>query len=187
MRKAAIASLILAYFWVASFLVSPYWTVLRMRSAAAAGDSDRVARYVDFVALRQSVLAQLEHSIAERRQVKRNDASTADRSMRADIVSELVDGMTTPTSVASIMRAGTVPMAVRLPHSKWDVTNAVRNEALLSYRFRGFDVFEATLIDPQSDRPVLNAVFTRDGVFTWKLTAIQLSASGSSDLEAGTP
>jgi hypothetical protein len=37
---------------------SPYWTVWRMQTPAEAGEGDRLARYVDFPAVRESVRSQ---------------------------------------------------------------------------------------------------------------------------------
>ena len=53
---AAAALLILAAGW---WFGSPWWTLWRMREAAAAGDSDTLASYIDFPAVRASANAQL--------------------------------------------------------------------------------------------------------------------------------
>jgi len=52
---AALLALLAAGWWFGS----PWWTLWRMREAARAGDSDALAAYVDFPALRASTRNQL--------------------------------------------------------------------------------------------------------------------------------
>ncbi|MGZ8286865.1 MAG: DUF2939 domain-containing protein [Allosphingosinicella sp.] len=52
---AALLVLLAAGWWFGS----PWWTLWRMREAARAGDSDALAAYVDFPALRASTRARL--------------------------------------------------------------------------------------------------------------------------------
>lgn len=52
---AALLALLAAGWWFGS----PWWTLWRMREAAQAGDSEALAAYVDFPALRASTRAQL--------------------------------------------------------------------------------------------------------------------------------
>ena len=52
---AALAALLAAGWWFGS----PWWTLWRMREAAQSGDSEALAAYIDFPALRESTKAQL--------------------------------------------------------------------------------------------------------------------------------
>jgi hypothetical protein len=52
---AALAVLLIAGWWFGS----PWWTLWRMREAARAGDSETLAAYIDFPALRASTRAKL--------------------------------------------------------------------------------------------------------------------------------
>jgi hypothetical protein len=52
---AALISLLAAGWWFGS----PWWTLWRMREAARAGDSEALAGYIDFPALRASTRAEL--------------------------------------------------------------------------------------------------------------------------------
>lgn len=56
---AAAAALLLALLAAGWWFGSPWWTLWRMREAAEAGDSDALAAYVDFPALRASTREQL--------------------------------------------------------------------------------------------------------------------------------
>lgn len=55
LAAVALLALLAAGWWFGS----PWWTLWRMREAAQAGDSDSLAAYVDFPALRASTRAQL--------------------------------------------------------------------------------------------------------------------------------
>lgn len=57
----AAALLLLAGGW---YFGAPYWTLWQMREAAEARDSERLARYIDFAALRASSKAQLRAQLA---------------------------------------------------------------------------------------------------------------------------
>ena len=55
LAAAGLFALLAAGWWFGS----PWWTLWRMREAAAAGDSGTLASYIDFPALRASTRAQL--------------------------------------------------------------------------------------------------------------------------------
>lgn len=57
--SAALLVLLAAGWWFGS----PWWTLWRMREAAQAGDSDALAAYIDFPALRVSVREQLRPNL----------------------------------------------------------------------------------------------------------------------------
>lgn len=63
MRKgrtfALVAAILLALLAAGWWFGSPWWTLWRMREAAEAGDSEALAAYIDFPALRASTRAQL--------------------------------------------------------------------------------------------------------------------------------
>lgn len=58
-RIAIAAGALLALTAAGWWFASPWWTLWRMREAAAAGDSGALAAYIDFPALRASTKAQL--------------------------------------------------------------------------------------------------------------------------------
>ncbi|HEX8381283.1 MAG TPA: DUF2939 domain-containing protein [Allosphingosinicella sp.] len=55
LAAAALLALLAAGWWFGS----PWWTLWRMREAAEAGDSEALAAYIDFPALRASTQAQI--------------------------------------------------------------------------------------------------------------------------------
>jgi hypothetical protein len=58
-KRALLAALLLIFLAAGWWLGSPWWTLWRMREAAQAGDSEALAAYIDFPALRASTREQL--------------------------------------------------------------------------------------------------------------------------------
>ena len=76
-RKIAIAAMVLVVGIVAVYLGSPYWTLYQIRSAATAGEGDRIATYVDFPAVRESIKSQFVLATAKRMESRGKDCAFA--------------------------------------------------------------------------------------------------------------
>src|SRR5690349_13153696 len=114
MRKPLVMSLVvLVVVGVAAHVGSPYWTLHEMRSAAASGQGERVAGYVDFPALRESIKVQLAQTFASRLESRSKDApSPIGQALAGQMVNGLVDAMITPESVAAMIRSGKAPRSI---------------------------------------------------------------------------
>lgn len=177
MRKSIIVSLaIVAVLGVAAYAASPYWTLHQIRSAAASGEGERVAAYVDFPSLRESFKVQLAQALSRRRESRTSDPPSAmGQALAATMVNGLVDAMITPDAVAAMIRSGKTPRSIVTTKPTSNRADAGdRKEPKIRHSFEGLNTFQATLVDPDTEQMLLTAVLTRDGLFEWRLTAVRL-------------
>lgn len=177
MRKLIVAAAIVATGLVAAYLASPYWTLHQIRSASADGQGERVAAYVNFAAVRESLKSQFSSALNKRMDSRAKDSPLASvgQAFAAQMMSGMVDAMITPESVATMIRSGKAPRT--LSGTKTDrppVDKSERREPRIRRGYEDLNTFEAALVDPDTDEDMLTAVLSREGLFTWKLTAITM-------------
>jgi len=99
----------LPWILVALFLygIYPYYTVFALRTAFKEGDSERLERFVDFPAVRQSFKEQIQakilHSAADHAQSNPFSSGLV-AVFGPAVVDKLVDALVTPSGVATIVR-----------------------------------------------------------------------------------
>jgi Protein of unknown function (DUF2939) len=89
-----------------------------MQSAARAGEGDRLAGYVDFPAVRESVKSQMQAMMLRKMQsdeMKFNPFAGLGMMLAGNIVNMAVDGMVTSDNLASMINSGKAkPLAAKL-------------------------------------------------------------------------
>lgn len=176
-RKAMMFAIAIVSGTLALYLGSPYWTLYQIRSAAASGEGEKVANYVDFSAVRESIKTQFAAATAKRIESKGKDSAFAavGQAFALRMMDGLVDAMVTPASVAAMIRSGKAPRpafdskAAAAPANPSD-----RQEPAVRRGFEGLNTFHAALVDPATKEDLLTAVLTRQGFVTWKLTAVEI-------------
>lgn len=177
MRKVTIAVLVLGVAVIAVYFASPYWTLYQIRSAAAAGEGDRVAAYVDFPAVRSSVKSQLALAMTKRMESKGKDNALAPlgQAFALRMMDGLVDAMVSPEGVAGMIRSGKPPRPTLDAKAATVTASTVeRREPKVRRGYEGLDTFHAALVDPETNENTLTAVLSRQGAFSWKLTAVRI-------------
>ena len=177
MRKTTVATIVLVAALVAAYFGSPYWTLYQIRSAAAAGQGDRVATYVDFPAVRESVKSQFVLAMTKRVESKGKDNAfaTLGKAFALRMMDGLVDAMVSPEGVANMIRSGKAPRPTLEAKATPAAASSVeRRELKVRRGYEGLDTFHAALVDPDSNEDMLTAVLSRQGLFTWKLTAVRI-------------
>lgn len=177
MRKVTIAVLVFVVGVVAVYFGSPYWTLYQIRSAAAAGEGDRVAAYVDFPAVRSSVKSQFASALTKRMESKGKDSALASlgHAFAFRMMDGVVDTMVSPEGVASMIRSGKAPRpALDGKAAPVNASTGERREPKVSRGYEGLDTFRAALVDPATNEETLVAVLSRQGAFSWKLTAVRI-------------
>jgi len=166
-KLAAVALIIV--FCAGAFYYSPYFAYRWMRSAAEARDGAKLARYVDYPALKESIRIALATRLVSRAG-KGPDGSGAARPMRPAELALLnaeADAMASPEGLAVMSKGGGPDSVVETFPSKTNV------KATMAYE--GYDqaVVNVSYLTRQNPAPV-GLVFRRDGLLSWKLVAMRL-------------
>jgi len=177
MRKLVLAATIVVAGLVAAYLASPYWTLHRIRSAADDGQGDRVAAYVDFPAVRESLKQQLSMAMNKRVDSRAQDSPLASvgQAFARQMINSVVDAMVSQESISTMIRSGKAPRA--LPEAKADgvpASSPKPRELRVRRSFQDLNTFQAALVDHDTNADVMTVVLSRDGLLTWKLTAITI-------------
>ena len=175
----AIAVLVGGYYYA-----SPYWVLHRMQSAARAGEGDRLAAFVDFPAVRESVKSQVMASMAksmENETKKDNPFAAFGMMLAGTMANSMVDAMVTPDAIVIMVNKGTATQAAgpkqpeALPPAP-DSATATKPLPRVVRHYEGLDVFHVELQDPDTKQPMLQLVMNREGWFGWKLKAVRMPA-----------
>jgi hypothetical protein len=166
---------------VGLYFGSPYWTLHQMRSAAQAGQGDKLAGYVDFPSVRESIKTQLLAAMAGQMKDggKDNPFAAFGNMIAATMVNGMVDAMITPDGLVRIMEQGKLQRdtAATAPPASPVVADTPSASAMpprINREYEGLEVFKVTMFDPSNDKPLMQLVLNRDGFFGWKLKALRL-------------
>jgi len=183
MRKLYILVAVAILLGVGAYFGSPYWTIHQIRNAAEAGQGDRLADYVDFPAVRESVKTQLAASMQKDLngpKMKNNPFAALGQSLAVGLVNTMVDAMITPDGIANMIRSGHVartaaPSAAATSAAPAPTAPAEPdNRPKLRQGYEGMNIFKAALLDPKTGEDLMEAVLSRQGMFAWRLTAISI-------------
>ncbi|AKJ67454.1 hypothetical protein PATSB16_11470 [Pandoraea thiooxydans] len=201
MRKkiwtGAVLAVILA---IAAVAVSPYWALERIKRAADQHDAATLSAYVDFPQVQESLKTSLHDSL--RKQLNRQSQNPLEGfalALGGWVSDRMVEALLSPQSIAALLRGESVsplepsgnPPATVPPPSAADSSGTStqpaapapassgpgtsdNQRAKLSAGYEDFSHFVIRVYRRgQPDKPVLFTM-TRQGLFDWKLTAIQL-------------
>jgi phosphotransferase system glucose/maltose/N-acetylglucosamine-specific IIC component len=153
------------------FYFTPHFAVRAMKSAAEANDAARLSGYVNFPALKESLKASFNAKIAAEvtRESDGNPFAAFGAALAVAMVNPMIDALVTPESLAMMMKGDKLrpeEMAQRRPSAESEVDT--------SMAYEGFDRFVVTVRKKGSDEEPIGLVFNRDGMFSWKLSALRL-------------
>lgn len=151
--------------------LSPYWALQRLRAAAEARDTAAFSAHVDLPALTENLKAQLMHEMTQTMGAagKNDRLSGLGQMLAVGLLGQMVDSFVSPASVMRMVAQGkvTVDMAALRaappagPGSAWRHALRYRNLSTALLRAEGASAAGAF-------------VFTRQGLWSWKLTAVEL-------------
>jgi len=167
--KVSIA-LLLAVFGV-WFYFTPHIAVSGMKSAAEKKDAEKLSDYVDFPALKESLKASLKARIASEvvKEKEDNPLAALGAAMGAALIAPMIDAIVTPESLAMIMK-GDKPQ----PGKNSTPSEPAETDIDTSMSYESFDRFVVTVKKKGTTEEPLSLVFHRDGIFSWKLSALRL-------------
>lgn len=177
-------ALALAVLLVVAYVASPLATLASLRSAARAGDRDRLEQLVDFPAVRTGLKAQLSAYLTAGMQsdpeLHDNPFAALGAALLPAVMDRVVETYVTPEAIATMVKTAKAP-----PVPSADA--GLNGEAAASgppsaadpgldthYSYVGLDRFRARLEDPAKPDAALTLVLERRGVFRWQLIRIDL-------------
>jgi Protein of unknown function (DUF2939) len=167
---------------------SPYIALRNLKRAADARDVETVNQYVDFPALRDSLKQQITGMLSRRLDADNNNKmATIGAMIGVTLIGPLVDSYATPDGVAALLNGmpprgdpgehPPAPADANNPPATADAANggtAPPAERQTTAGYRGINEFVVTYRRGTADANYA-AIFQREGLFTWKLTAINLN------------
>lgn len=181
-KKVFIPLLVAAVLLLVFYLVSPYWSLYRMRQAVEKNDAVYVSDHVDFPLLRESLKATFKAEMAKEVAKEDGDGFEAlGAAFGAMMIGPMVDALVTPEALIAMMQGkdldeietessgsvvtGDAPQAAE---EEMNVTT-MRYEKL-----NRFVVQIADLAEGSAEEESVTLVFHRSGLFSWKLAGIRL-------------
>jgi Protein of unknown function (DUF2939) len=169
---------------------SPYIALHNLKRAADARDAETVNQYVDFPALRDSLKQQITGMLTRRLDADSNSKmATIGAMIGVTLIGPLVDSYATPDGVAALLNGmpprgdpgehPSAPPDANNPPAAGEATNGANADTAPPARettagYRGINEFVVTYRRGTGDANY-SAIFEREGLFTWKLTAINLN------------
>ena len=163
--------------FVGAYALSPVFAAHALIQAGKRGDAAALGRMVDFPAFRASLKDELNQALADEMRDKGGEAGDVlaglGMLLAPALVSGAVDTLVTPEAVGQMVRSGEAPDPTRrTPDEAGPKDDG--DDIHQAWGYRNLDTFAVTLT--RKDRPDrrLALVMTRRGLFSWKLTGIDL-------------
>jgi hypothetical protein len=153
------------------FYFTPHLAVRSMRIAAEEKNSEKLSDFVNFPALRENIRGVFSAKLAtaNAKEKSENAVGALGAAFASALMGPMIDAIVTPENVAMMMR-GDKPSLERKPAG----AETAKSEVEVSMAYEAFDRFLVTAKKKQSADEPLGLVFRRDGLFSWKLSAVRL-------------
>lgn len=171
-RKHIVSGAVAAAILLAvSAFASPWWSLYSLRAAVERHDAEAVSAHVDFPALRDSLKGQLMTAMQQAVRGDDNLFARLGAAMAAAALGPVVDAMVSPAGVMAMLETGKVKLAKPSAPAEAEADTERRPDWSLHYR--GWNGIAAESDAPRSAR----FIFRREGLWGWKLAAIELPPS----------
>lgn len=153
------------------FYFTPHLAVSGMKSAAEAKDAAKLSDYVNFPAVKESLKASFNAKLASdvTKEKGGNPFSVFGAALASAFINPVIDALVTPESLAMMMK-GDKPQ----PAKSTEKTKPSGSDADTKMSYESFDRFVVTVKKKGTTEEPLGLVFNRDGMFSWKLSALRL-------------
>ena len=176
LRKITIAAAVAVIGVAATAYASPYYALHQIKTALAERNAETLATHVDFPALRASVKAQLETSMArsiEATAGSGNPLAALGQSIASAMLGKMVDTMVSPAGVVALVNKSALsPQASDTADAPAD---GARKKADYSASYAGVNTFVVRARDGHAQEGAL--VLQRHGVWGWKLSSIEIASA----------
>ncbi len=162
---ALLAMLGIWFYW------TPYQAYSAMAKAAENRDTTTLANYVNFASLEESVKANLNAKFSAQvaRQGDGDPAAALGAAFAAALINPMVEAMITPDSLTAMIRNGVPPSGDAAGGAA-----AAESRTETTRGYEGFNRFVVKVRQLGSSREPVVFVFHREGLVSWKLSAMRL-------------
>lgn len=160
----------------------PYVTLYQIKEAVEQSNSEKLARYIDFTAVRQDLKEQLKGFLSTKKESIQKVAPLLEL-LGADLVGRLtdtmvdrvVDTLVTPAGMDELMRGKIILEQVRRPEKNPEglPTGPGGQPPDVSLRYKSTSQFVADIVNQSDPSKKAQLILTRRGLH-WKLTAVKL-------------
>lgn len=171
LQAAVAASALLAVLAGAALYFSPYWTLHTMRTAIAARDVAAFSLQVDYPELTENLKGQLMRQMSDTMGAagKNDRLSGLGQMLAVGLLGQMVDSFVSPVSVMRMVAEGRATVDVDELVAPRPAGAGATPRFALRYRDT------ATALLRADDASAIGAfVFTRQGLWAWKLTGVEL-------------
>jgi hypothetical protein len=153
------------------FYLTPFHAYSGMAKAAENRDATALANYVDFPALKESVKANVNAKFSAEiaRQGDSDPAAALGAAFASALINPMVEALITPDSLTTMIRNGVPPST--------DATGAAPaagSQTETTKGYEGLNRFVVKVRQLDSSRDPVVFVFHREGLVSWKLSAMRL-------------
>lgn len=154
---------------VAWYFASPAYALSQMKAAAKSNDSDAMANYIDFPALREDLKADLLAQMMAEAQKDKSPFSGFAMAIGPAMVNGMVDGFVTPAGMKALFasKQGQATANAKAPAGR---TFKLEDKPVI--KRRGMSEFVVSSME----EPESGMVFKRHGL-SWKLSGVDLPPS----------
>ena len=169
-----IAILTITAMIVVWFYFTPYIAAYNMKKAAAANDSAALSSYINFISLKESLKASFNATLATDIVKKKgnNPFEALGLALAATLMNPIIDALVTPESLAMMMQGNKPNLEKEVINE--ENNNSTRSETDVTRKYESFDKFTVSFMKKGETEEPVTFVFHREGLLTWKLSALRL-------------
>ena len=178
MKKITLAAAVAVIGVAVTAYASPYYALHQIKTALAERNAEALATHVDFPALRASVKAQLEASMArsiEATAGSGNPLAALGQSIASAMLGKMVDTMVSPAGVVALVNKSAVSPQAGADASADAPADGAQKKAGYSAGYAGVNTFVVRAKDGNAQEGAL--VLQRHGVWGWKLSSIEIASA----------
>jgi hypothetical protein len=153
------------------FYFTPHLAVLGLKAAAEANDAAKFSGYVNFPALKKDLKASCNAKLAPGavKGKKPNPFAALGATVTAACINPMIETLVTPASLVTMFKGDK-------PQPGKNATRAKSSDpgTEISTSYESFDRFVVTIKKKGTTEEPTGLVFTRDRLFSWKLSALRL-------------
>jgi len=154
---------------------TPHLTLHNIKKAVDKKDAVALSDYVDYPALRENLKASINAKMAGElmREKDDNPFKALGAALAAVFLDKMIDAFITPESLSMMMK-GQKPQIEKTKGEKEAKSPSEEPDIETSTSYETLNRFVVKIKEKRSSDPPVEFVFKRDGIFSWKLSAVRL-------------